>query len=383
MCPGWYFLMSVSLLALGAFIFGCAKQQAAPAPRPAVPVVVHKVELKTIPLTVSAIGNVEAYSTVAIRAQVAGELLAVHFKEGDFVRKGQLLFTIDPRPYETVVAQAQANLARDKAIAENNRVQADRYKKLFAEGVVPAQDVDSYSATANASDATVQADQAALKTAELNLSYCKIYSPLDGRTGSVMVKPGNLIKVSDVPIVVINQVNPIYVNFTVPQQYLPEVKKYMALHALHVEATVPNDSGPTEEGTLTFVDNAVDPSTGTIHLKATFGNSHNRLWPGLFVNTVMRLSEQTNATVVPSQAVSTGQQGQFVYVVKSDNTVESRPVVTSRTVEGDTVIEKGLQPGETVVTDGQMRLVPGAKVQIRKSLSDAGALDGPAGPFGR
>jgi biotin carboxyl carrier protein len=207
-------------------------------------VVVQKVEQKTVPLTVSAIGNVEAYSTVAIKAQVAGELLELHFKEGDFVRKGQLLLTIDPRPYQTALAQAQANLARDKAIAANNRVQADRYKKLFAEGVVPAQDVDTYSATADASDATVQADQAAVKTAELNLSYCSIYSPIDGRTGAVMVKPGNLIKVSDVPIVVINQVNPIYVDFTVPQQYLPEVKKYMALQPLRVQVTVPSDTGP-------------------------------------------------------------------------------------------------------------------------------------------
>jgi membrane fusion protein, multidrug efflux system len=382
-CAGRRHLAPVVMLALGALISGCTKERAAPAPRPAIPVEVQKVVQKTVPLTVSAIGNVEAYSTVSIRAQVAGELLDVHFKEGDFVRKGQLLFTIDPRPYQAAAAQSQANLARDKAIAANNRAQADRYKKLFAEGVVPAQDVESYTATATASDATVQADEAALKTAQLNLSYCTIYSPLDGRTGSVMVKPGNLIKVSDVPIVVINQVNPIYVNFTVPQQYLPEVKKYMALHPLQVEATVPNDSGPVERGTLTFVDNAVDSSTGTIHLKATFTNTRDRLWPGLFVNTVMRLSEQANATVVPSQAISTGQQGQFVYVVKSDNTVESRAVVTSRTVEGDTVIEKGLRPGETVVTDGQLRLVPGAKVQIKNRLSGAGTLDGAAGPIVR
>jgi membrane fusion protein, multidrug efflux system len=372
------------VLVMGALISGCAKEKAAPPPHPAVPVVVQKVGQKTVPLTVSAIGNVEAYSTVAIKAQVAGELLALHFREGDFVSKGQLLLTIDPRPYQAIVAQAQANLARDKAISTNNRVQADRYKKLFAEGVVPAQDVDTYTATANASDATVQADEAALKTAELNLSYCDIYSPIDGRTGAVLVKPGNLIKVSDVPIVTINQVNPIYVDFTIPQQYLPEVKKYMALRSLRAEATLPNDSGPVEQGTLTFVDNAVDPTTGTIHLKATFANAGDRLWPGLYVNTVLRLSEQANATVVPTQAITTGQQGEYVYVVNSDNTVETRPVVTSRAVDGDTVIEKGLEPGETIVTDGQMRLVPGAKVQIRNSLSDAGgALANSAGPFGR
>ena len=241
-----------------------------------------------MPVQLTAIGNVEAYSTISIRAQVAGELLDVHFQEGDFVNKGQLLFTIDPRPYDAALAQAQAALARDKAVAANSRAQAQRYLTLRGEGIVAASEADTYTSAADAADATVNADEAAVKTAQLNLEYCKIYSPIDGRTGAVMVKPGNLVKVADVPIVVINQVNPIFVNFTEPQQYLSDIKRYMATAPLRVQATGPDSAAP-EIGTLTFVDNAVDMTTGTIHLRATFANESNRLWPGLFANTLMTL----------------------------------------------------------------------------------------------
>jgi multidrug efflux system membrane fusion protein len=362
---------------LSLFAAGCAKQEAAaPAPRgagggPATPVLVAQAVTKTVPLNLTAIGNVEPYSTVSIRAQVAGELLEVNFTEGDSVSKGQLLFTIDPRPYEAALAQAKAALARDKATSANNRVQADRYKKLLAEGVVPAQQVDTFTAAADSSDAVVASDEAAIQTSELNLSYCKIYAPISGRTGNVMVKAGNLVKVSDVPMVVINQVNPVYVNFTVPQQSLPDVKRYMAEHSLSVEATVPNDPGPVEQGALTFVDNSVDPSTGTIHLKATFANTKNRLWPGLFVNTLLTLSQVPNAVTIPTQAIASGTQGTpVVYVVKPNNTVEMRSVTSSRNIGPDAIIETGLKAGETVVTDGQMRLVPGARIQVRSSDGD-------------
>jgi multidrug efflux system membrane fusion protein len=369
-------MATVLLLVLGALAAGCTKQQAAPQPRPPVPVIVGQAIQKTIPITVGAVGNVEAYSVVSIRSQVSGTLLDAHFKEGDFVRKGQLLLTIDPRPYQAALAQAQAALARDKAVALNNRVQADRYSKLLAEGVVPAQQVDSFKSVAEASDAVVNADEAAVKTAQLNLDYCTIYSPIDGRTGTLMVKPGNLVKAADVPIVVINQVNPIYVNFAVPQQFWPEIKKYVAQGTLHVTATVPRDSGPPEVGTLTFVDNAVDPTTGTLHLRATFTNSQNRLWPGLFVNTSLKLSDQPNATVIPAQAVTAGQKGSFVYILKADQTVEPRPVVSSRTVDGEAIIDQGLKPGETIVTDGLARLEPGAKVQIKSNMSEADPTNG-------
>lgn len=358
-------------------IVGCAKQQAAPAPRQAIPVVVAKATQKAMPVQVMAIGNVEAYSTVSVRAQVQGELLDVHFQEGDFVHKDQLLFTIDPRPYEAALAQVQATLARDKAVAANSRAQAQRYLALKGEGIVAASDAETYTSAADAAEATVAADDAAVRTAQLNLEYCKIYSPIDGRTGAVMVKPGNLVKAADVPIVVINQVNPIFVNFTVPQQYLDDIKKYMAAGPLRVEATGPSDTGKPEIGTLTFVDNAVDTTTGTIHLRATFANQANRLWPGLFANTLMTLSQQANATVVPAQALTAGQQGSFVYVVKDDSTVTPRAVISSRTVQGEAVIDKGLQPGETVVTDGQVRLTPGAHVEIKNA--DATDADPPPG----
>jgi multidrug efflux system membrane fusion protein len=364
----WGLLAALFLVLLIAS--GCSKQQAAAPPRvTTTPVVVAKVTQRAMPVQLTAIGNVGAY-TVSVEAQVAGELLEVHFKEGDFVHKGQLLFTIDPRPYEASLAQAQATLMRDKAVAVNSRAQEQRLSKLLADGVVSPSDADASKSGADAAEASVAADEAALKTAQLNLEYCRIYSPIDGRTGAVIVKPGNLVKVADIPIVVIKEVSPIHVDFTVPQEYLPDIKKYLAAGALRVEATAPNSSGSPEVGTLTFVDNTVDTTTGTIHLRATFENSRGVLWPGLYVNTLMTLAQQSNATVIPSQAITAGQQGSFVYVVQADGTVVPRSVTSGRTVEGLAVIDKGLQSGETVVTDGQVRLVPGSKVQIKNNLSD-------------
>src|SRR6202158_1119202 len=372
-------LAPAALAALGVFASGCAKQQAAPQPRAAIPVVVGTVKQKAMPVEVVAVGNVEAYSTVSIKAQVPGQLLDVHFKEGDFVRKGQLLVTLDPRPYEAALAQAKAALARDKATAVNNRLQAERYSKLLKEGIVPPSQVESVTSAADASDAGLIADEASIKTAQLNLEYCTIYSPIDGRTGALMLKPGNLVKVADVPIVVINQVNPIFVNFGVPQQFWPDIKKYMAQGTLRVKATVPKESGTAEGGAVAFVDNAIDPTTGNIHLRAAFTNSQNRLWPGLYVNIVLTLSEQAGATVVPTQAVLEGNMGSFVYVVRSDKKAEPRTIVRGRTVGGETVIVKGLQLGETIVTDGQARLEPNARVEIKSTIGDAAPSDPPEG----
>src|ERR1700680_3319555 len=357
-----------ALAALGVLVSGCAKQQAAPQPRAAIPVVVGTVKLKAMPVQVVLVGHVEPFSTVSIEAQVPGQLLDVHFKEGDFVRKGQLLITLDKRPYEAALAQAKPALARDKATAVNNRLQAQRYSKLLEEGIAPASQVESFTSAADASDAVLNADEASIKTAQLNLEYCTIYSPIDGRTGALMLKPGNLVKVADVPIVVINQVNPIFVNFGVPQQFWPDIKKSMTQGNLHARATIPKDTESVEEGTVQFVDNAVDSTTGNIHLRAAFSNSQNRLWPGLYVNMVLTLSQQAGATVIPAQAIMLGDKGSFVYVVGPDKKVEPRTVVPVRTIQGETVVEKGLQPGDIIVTDGQARLEPHAKVEFKTSV---------------
>ena len=356
--------------ALLAALSGCTREQAAaPAPPPA-PVVVAQATQETVPVEVSAIANVEAYSTVSVKAQVAGQLLQVHFHEGDDVKQGQLLFTIDPRPFEAALHQVEANLARDVAQAENARAQARRYEKLLQEGVTSQEQYDQVRTSAEALDAVVRADKAAVETARLYLNYCAIVSPIDGRTGNLIVHAGNLVKANDDPaLVVINQVNPIYVSFTLPEQHLAELKKYMARSKLPVEAVLPDDTTHPERGTVSFVDNSVDTSTGTIRLKALFPNAGRRLWPGQFVNVSLRLTQRPNAIVVPSAAIQTGQSGSYVFVVKSDQTVDMRPVTTSLSANGKTVIEKGVSAGETVVTDGQLRLVPGAKVTIKSSLS--------------
>jgi multidrug efflux system membrane fusion protein len=332
-----------------------------------VPVTIATVREKTVPVEVQAIGNVEAYSTVSVRAQLAGEVERVLFKEGQEVKEGDLLFTLDARPYQATLRQLEANLARDQAQLENARAQAERYTKLFQEGVVSKEQYDSFRTNADALAAMLRADQAAIEKAKVDLGYCSIQSPLEGRTGSLLVHPGNVVKANETVLVVINQVTPIYVSFSVPEQNLPEIKKRMAAGSLAVGAIIPNDESNPVEGTLTFVDNTVDNTTGTIRLKGTFANTERRLWPGQFANVVLRLTSRPNAVVVPSQAVQTGQAGQYVFVIKPDLTAESRPVVSGSTVGGETVIEKGLQPGETVVTDGQLRLAPGMKVEVKKS----------------
>jgi len=323
--------------------------------------------------------------------------MQVHFKEGEDVKKGNLLFMIDPRPFEAALKQAEANLERDMAqvrqaeanlerdIAQekNARVEADRYKMLFEKGVVARQQYDKFrtdwealvatlgadrAAKANA-EAAVVADRAAVENAKLQLSYCAIRSPMDGRTGSLIVQGGNIIKENDANLVVINQMTPTYVTFSIPEQNLGEIRKYMATGKLKVQAIVPNSEVPPEEGFISFVDNTVDSTTGMIKIKGTFANQQKRLWPGQFVNVVLTLTTEPNAIVVPSQAVQTGQEGQYVFVVKQDLTVESRPVVAGRTVNSETVIQKGLKADEKVVTDGQLRLYPGAKVEIKTSDS--------------
>jgi membrane fusion protein, multidrug efflux system len=353
--------LPVTLLWLSA----CSTKSAETAPNLAVPVTVAKAVQKTVPINLTAIGTAEAYSTVSIKSQVNAILEQVHFKQGDFVRQGDLLFTLDARPFQSALAQSEANLARDQAQAELNQVQSARYEKLYAAGVAAKEQYDQMKATADAQEALVHADQAAVQSAKLQLQYCTIYSPTDGRTGALQVYPGNLVKENDVPIlVVINQMSPIFVDFSVPEQYLGVVKKYMSGGRLQIEAT-PYGETASEVGYLTFVDNNVDNTTGTIKLKGTFPNDDHRLWPGQFSVVSLRLAEEEKAVVVPSQAVQTGQTGDFIFVVKADQTVESRPVKVARQLASESVISSGIAAGDTVVTDGQLRLIPGIKVQVK------------------
>ena len=353
--------------AAAVIMASCDTRTAQTASITAVPVTVAKAELKTVPIELTSIGTAEAYSTVSLKSQVNATLEAVHFKQGDFVTKGELLFTLDARPFQAALAQAQATLAHDKAQLALDTVQAARYQKLYESGVAPKEQYDQQKANETAQAASVTADEAAVEQAKLQLDYCYMYSPVDGRTGALQVYPGNLVKQNDVPVlVVINQISPIFMDFSIPEQYLGVVKKYMTKDRLPVQATPYGDTKP-ETGHLTFVDNTVDNTTGTIKLKGTFPNSDHRLWPGQFSTVLLRLSEEENAIVVPTPAVQDGQSGEFVYVVGADMSAEARPVKVARTIGTESVISEGVKPGETVVTDGQLRLIPGLKVQIKQN----------------
>lgn len=395
------------------------------------PVTVAVSALKDVPVEVQVIGNVEAYSTISVKALVTGQLIKTSFQEGDYVKKNDLLFSIDSRPLEAALnqtianasrdqaalGQAQANLARDKASAKYADSQATRYAQLFQEKVVSRDQAEQLRANADAVNQAVAADLAAIESAKANinsskaavenarvqLSYTDLRSPIDGRTGNVTVKQGNVVMANSMELCTINQVEPIYVTFAVPEAQLPAIKRYMAEGKLPVRARPQDDSNAGEEnGSLTFVDNAVDMTTGTIKLKGTFNNNDHKLWPGEFVRVTLRLSTQRNAVTVPNEAVMTGQNGSYVYVVKADKTVESRPVTTGARVNQDMVIEQGLEAAETVVTEGQLRLAPGSKVVVRDSSGrgagggrgagegkgtgapgDAGAAKGTGGRKGR
>src|SRR5882672_10015282 len=361
----------VPLLAVTAaglsFLSACVGTKAASGPPPPVPVLAATVEQKDVPLQVHAIGGVEAYSTVSVKTQVTGELTGVFFKEGDDVKKGQLLFKLDQRQAEAAIRRAEGTLAHDLAQAENDRAQARRYEALWKDGVASKEQYELVVSAADAQEAAVQADRGAVEDAKVQLTYCTIYSPINGRTGNLIVHQGNMVKANDIPSLVnINQVQPIYVTFTVPEKFLPEIRSRLRAGSPQVQALAPNDTGAPARGKLSFVDNGVDSTTGTIKLKAQFVNAERRLWPGQFVNVTMNLGADRNAVVVPSQAVQTGQQGQFVYVIKADMTAEVRPVTPGETNGGVTVIKRGIESGERVVTDGQLRLAPGLRVEIKQ-----------------
>lgn len=358
-----------------------------------VPVRVARVEQKDVPVQLTAIGNVEAYSIVEVKPQVDGELSKVYFKEGENVKKGELLFLIDTRPYETALRQSEANMARDSALLKKAEQDALRYKDLISKGVVSAQQYDQVQADYESLVATVRADKAAVERARLELEYCSIKSPIDGRIGEILVHEGNTVESRSTLLAVINQTKPVNVNFSVPEQFLALIRSYMAEAGdLKVYASVPagsrtegrkesegmkDSAEPAVEdepavGTLSFVDNKVNESTGTIMMKAVFQNESEKLWPGKFINVTINLTTQKDALVIPARALQSGQSGDYVFVVKPDSTVESRPVAPGARIGSEVVITKGLEPGELIVTEGQLRLGPGVKVRIEESVSKDG-----------
>lgn len=346
-------------------VAACGGQKAKPADE-RIPVTVATAQQKDMPVEIRAIGSVQPLQTVAVRALVAGQLTRVWFREGDEVRRGQTLFTIDPRPMQAAFAQAQANLARDEAEMRNAEAQSTRYADLVKKDYVTREEFDKISAGAEAARAVVAADRAAIENARLQLSYSNIVAPLDGKTGSLQVHAGNIVRANDtMPLVVINQVHPINVQFAIPERDLGPIRA--SGMGMSVVASQ-QGGGPAETGRLTFIDNAVDPATGTIALKASFSNDDRALWPGQYVSVAVTLSSRPNAIVVPAQALQTGQRGQYVFVVKSDNGVEMRPVAVSQQVDQQAIIEHGVSAGETVVTDGQLKLTPKSKVEIKQSL---------------
>jgi len=334
----------------------------------AVPVVISKVERSSFPVELRAIGTGQAFKTVSVESQVAGIVKEVHYRQGQLIHQGDLLITLDKSPFVAALAQAEAALARDKAQAQLSQAELRRYSELDKQGIISKQQYEQSLATSRATQATVQADEAAIQTAKIQLSYCSIYAPISGVAGAQLVYQGATVKANDLPVlVVINQVSPLYVDFAVPQQYLGSIKRFMARSRLGVEAVPPGDS-VAEKGLLTFVNNTVDASTGTIHLLASFPNTDQRLWPGQFSNVLLRLNEEQNVLVVPLQAVQTGQQGDYVFVTKPDMTVDVRQVKVGQSVNNQTQVLGGLSDGETVVIDGQVRLVPGTKVYFSKGL---------------
>ncbi len=362
-------LVVLSSLLLSTLV-GCDKQEQASAqsaPRTAAPapVAVAKVTQRDVPVQIKVIGNVEAYSTVIVKSRVTGELQKVHVAPGQDVKTGELLFEIDPRWYEAAVHEAEARLERDTALAKNTQIDATRVQALLANNAATREEADKAKYAAEAAQATVRADQAAVETAKLELTYTKIASPIVGRAGALLANQGNVIKSDDTQLLTLNQVEPIYVTFNVPEQDLPQVRKFSATTQPSVDVTLPSDAAPSETGKLTFIDNLVDQDTGTIRLRATFENKDRQLWPGQFVQVALNLTVDANAIVIPSRAVQPGQDGMFVFVVRDDMTAQRRFVKIRRAIGEESVIEGDvLKPGEQVVTDGQLRLTPDAKVQI-------------------
>jgi membrane fusion protein, multidrug efflux system len=369
--------VSTVLLSLGV-LSACSRDssgtQVADPKKTAMPVTAGTAVQKDVPVEVRVIGNVQPYSTVAIKARVEGELIGVHFKDGQEVKKGDLLFTIDPRPFEARLKQAEANLARDRAQLQHAQTQEARYGSVVDKGYVTKEQYDAVKANASALAATVQADSAAMESAKLDLGYCTIRSPITGVVGSVRITQGNILKANDNenPLVTIKQIRPVYVSFAVPERNLPEIMKFMSQQKLSVVATCPGDDKACLLGELTFVENEIKSAAGTILVWATFPNQDKRLWPGQFVNVVLTLTTQKEKTVIPSQAVQMGQAGSYVFVIKPDMSVEYRLISPGIRLDREIVVENGVSPGEIIVTDGQMRLTTGSFVKLVDAVDKTG-----------
>ena len=368
------------------FLSGCGTKGAAPMAggsggRPPAPVVVAGVERRDIPVQIHAIGNVEAYQTVQIRSQVNGQIQKIFFKEGEDVREGQPLFQLDKRPFQADLEKAIGQMKHDQAQAENSKMQADRYSGLEKQGIVSHEQAEQVRAQAKADASAVDADRAAADAARVQLQYTDIVAPINARTGALMINLGNLVKANDTPYLLqLNQITPIYVTFSVPEANLDRVRHRFSSGQLKVLAYPKGQSDNPAEGRLTFIDNGVDTTTGMFKLKATFQNKDRRLWPGEFVDVALVLSTQKDAIVVPTKAIQSGQQGEYVYVVRTDSTAESRPVKTAGAYQNLTLISDGLKPGERVIVNGQLRVSPNAKVMVQDTLPGTPAAAG--GPVG-
>ena len=360
-------LIFLILLSALLFLSGCGnKEQLATKDRPAAPVVVAGVELRNIPVQIKAIGNVEAYQTVQIRSQVSGQIQKIFFKEGEDVRQGQLLFQLDKRPFQADLDKAVGQLKRDQAQEEHSRVQSERYSDLEKDGIVSHEQADQMRMQAKADASAVEADKAAVEAARVQLQYTDIVAPINARAGNLMINLGNLVKANDTPYLVqLNQVTPIYVTFSVPEANLDRVRRHFSSGQLKVLAYPKGQSDNPTEGRLTFIDNGVDTTTGMFKLKGTYQNKDRRLWPGQFVDVALELSMQKDAVVVPTRAIQSGQQGEYVYVVRTDSTAEARPVRTEGAYQSLTLISEGLRVGEQVIVNGQLRVAPNAKVIVQ------------------
>ncbi len=371
----------IAVLGLAILLAGCGEKAAGPAPGggakggrggQAAPVIAGTAQKKIVPLVLDAIGAVEPMRATAVRTQVTGVVFKIAIQEGQDVQQGTLLFEIDPRPFENALRTAEADIAKVKFQLETARTQVARYRSLTADQMVSKEQFEKISDTARSLESEVAATESRLATAKLQLEYCSLRAPLSGRTGNINLREGDLVRANEVgaPMVTINQISPIYVTFSVPQQYLGALTRYRASGMLKVRVVPPGVDEKPEEGDLTFMDNTVDSSTGTLKLKGTFPNASHRLWPGQFATVTLTLASP-EALTIPSSALQTSQTGQHVYVVRADKTAELRPVTVERAYEGEVVISKGLTEGEMIVIEGQLRVIPNKPVDVKEAATGA------------